>query len=148
MGDGGASARDHGGRRAINKEDVMNGEGTATTFVAMVAFGIVVLLAIGIIGRLLDLRRRREDEALGLQSRVSDALMLEPGLAGLAVTASMHVPLWPRKAPKLEIAGRVPTPDQHELASRVAMRTLADRAAQVEIEDKVWVDPVMREHAA
>ena len=68
----------------------MNGEGTATTFVAMVAFGIVVLLAIGIIGRLLDLRRRREDEALGLQSRVSDALMLEPGLAGLAVTASMR----------------------------------------------------------
>jgi len=126
----------------------MNGEGTATTFVAMVAFGIVVLLAIGIIGRLLDLRRRREDEALGLQSRVSDALMLEPGLSGLAVTASMHVPLWPRKPPTLEIAGRVPTPDQHELASRVAMRTLADRAAQVQIEDKVWVDPVMREHAA
>jgi hypothetical protein len=43
----------------------MNGEGV--TFVAMVAFGIVILLAIGTIGRLLDLRRRREDEALGLQ---------------------------------------------------------------------------------
>jgi hypothetical protein len=124
----------------------MNGEGT--TFVAMVAFGIVVLLAIGIIGRLLDLRRRREDEALGLQSRVSDALMLEPGLSGLAVTANMHVPLWPRKPPTLEIVGRVPTPDQHELAARVAVRTLAERAAEVQIEDKVWVDPVMREHAA
>jgi len=83
----------------------MNGEGV--TFVAMVAFGIVILLAIGTIGRLLDLRRRREDEALGLQSRVSDALMLEPGLSGLAVTASMHVPLWPRKPPTLEIVGRV-----------------------------------------
>lgn len=124
----------------------MNGEGSE--FVAMVAGGFVVLLAIGIIGRLLDLRRRREDEALGLQSSVSDALMLEPGLAGLAVTASMHVPLWPRKPPTLEIAGRVPTPDQHELASQVAMRTLADRAAQVRVEDKVWVDPVMRGHAA
>ena len=121
----------------------MNGE-----FVAMVAVGIIVLLAIGIIGRLLDLRRRREDEALGLQSRVSDALMLEPGLAGLAVTANMHVPLWPRKPPTLEIVGRVPTPDQHELASRVAVRTLAHRAAEVQIEDKVWVDPVIREHAA
>jgi len=124
----------------------MNGEGSG--FIALVAAGFVVLLVIAVVGRLLDLRRRREDEALGLQSRVSDALMLEPGLAGLAVTASMHVPLWPRKRPTLEIAGRVPTPDQHELASKVAMRTLADRADQVRVDDKVWVDPVMREHAA
>ena len=123
----------------------MNG---GNSIIALVAVGIGLLLVIGIIGRLYDLRRRREDEALGLQSRVSDALMLEPGLTGLAVTASMHVPLWPRKPPTLEIAGRVPTPDQHELVSRVAMRTLADRAPQVQIEDKVWVDPVMREHAA
>ena len=124
----------------------MNGEGTA--FAALVAIGISVLVVIGLIGRLLDLRRRREDEALGLQSRVSDALMLEPGLGGLAVTASVRVPLWPRKAPTLEISGRVPTPDQHELALRVAMRTLADRAAHLRIEDRVWVDPMMREHAA
>ena len=123
----------------------MNG---GTGFIPLVIAGVVVLLAIAVVGRLLDLRRRREDEALGLQSRVSDALMLEPGLSGLPVTANMHVPLWPRKPPTLEIVGRVPTPDQHELAARVAMRTLADRAEQVVVEDKVWVDPVMREHAA
>ena len=123
----------------------MNG---GTGFIPLVIAGVVVLLAIAVVGRLLDLRRRREDEALGLQSRVSDALMLEPGLSGLPVTANMHVPLWPRKPPTLEIMGRVPTPDQHELAARVAMRTLAERAEQVVVEDKVWVDPVMREHAA
>jgi hypothetical protein len=123
----------------------MNG---GTGFIPLVIAGVLVLLAIAVVGRLLDLRRRREDEALGLQSRVSDALMLEPGLSGLPVTANMHVPLWPRKPPTLEIVGRVPTPDQHELAARVAMRTLADRAEQVVVEDKVWVDPVMREHAA
>jgi len=123
----------------------MNG---GTGFIPLVFAGVVVLLAIAVVGRLLDLRRRREDEALGLQSRVSDALMLEPGLSGLPVTANMHVPLWPRKPPTLEIVGRVPTPDQHELAARVAMRTLAERAEQVVVEDKVWVDPVMREHAA
>ncbi|HZV96284.1 MAG TPA: hypothetical protein VFF62_10160 [Candidatus Nitrosocosmicus sp.] len=123
----------------------MNG---GTGFIPLVIAGVVVLLAIAVVGRLLDLRRRREDEALGLQSRVSDALMLEPGLSGLPVTANMHVPLWPRKPPTLEIVGRVPTPDQHELAARVAMRTLAERAEQVVVEDKVWVDPVMREHAA
>ena len=117
-------------------------------FIPLVIAGVLVLLAIAVVGRLLDLRRRREDEALGLQSRVSDALMLEPGLSGLPVTANMHVPLWPRKPPTLEIVGRVPTPDQHELAARVAMRTLAERAEQVVVEDKVWVDPVMREHAA
>lgn len=124
----------------------MNAQGSG--FVALVAAGFVVLLVIAVVGRLLDLRRRREDEALGLQSRVSDALMLEPGLAGLAVTASMYVPLWPRRAPTLEIVGRVPTPDQHELAAKVALRTLADHADRVRVEDKVWVDPVMREHAA
>jgi len=123
----------------------MNG---GTGFIPLVIAGVAVLLAIAVVGRLLDLRRRREDEALGLQSRVSDALMLEPGLSGLPVTANMHVPLWPRKPPTLEIVGRVPTPDQHELAARVAMRTLAERAEQVVVEDKVWVDPVMREHAA
>ena len=123
----------------------MNG---GTGFIPLVITGVLVLLAIAVVGRLLDLRRRREDEALGLQSRVSDALMLEPGLSGLPVTANMHVPLWPRKPPTLEIVGRVPTPDQHELAARVAMRTLAERAEQVVVEDKVWVDPVMREHAA
>jgi hypothetical protein len=124
----------------------MNGAGSG--FIPLVIAGVLVLLAIAAVGRLLDLRRRREDEALGLQSRVSDALMLEPGLSGLPVTANMHVPLWPRKPPTLEIVGRVPTPDQHELAARVAMRTLAERAEQVVVEDKVWVDPVMREHAA
>ena len=124
----------------------MNAEGSG--FIALVAAGFVVLLVIAVVGRLLDLRRRREDEALGLQSRVSDALMLEPGLTGLAVTANMHVPLWPRKAPTLEIVGRVPTPDQHELAAKVALRTLADHAERVRVEDKAWVDPVMREHAA
>ena len=122
--------------------------GEAIGFIPLVVAGVMVLLAIAVIGRLLDLRRRREDEALGLQSRVSDALMLEPGLSGLAVTANMHVPIWPRKAPTLELVGRVPTPDQHELAARVAMRTLAERAEQVRVEDKVWVDPVMQEHAA
>src|SRR6266849_1996114 len=62
--------------------------GTGAILIAAVV--IVLLLAVGVMVKLYDLRRKREDEAVALQARISDALMSEPALAAfpLAPTRS------------------------------------------------------------
>jgi len=51
-----------------------------------------VLVGIGV--KLHDLRRRREAEGVPLQAQVSDALLRDPSLFGLAVTPTARVPWW------------------------------------------------------
>src|SRR5260370_30839918 len=55
--------------------------------VAIVAVVLVMLLSIGIAVKLYDLKRKREDEAVSLQSHISDSPLLDPSLPGLVITA-------------------------------------------------------------
>src|SRR5262249_32923335 len=63
---------------------------------ALVVIGaFIVLLGIVIaIAAVYNMRQRREEEALQLQSRLGDALMLDSLLNGAAVVPTVHVPLW------------------------------------------------------
>lgn len=57
--------------------------GSIAGTVVEVALLLTMLLAIVVGIKLYDLRRQREAEVLSLQALVSDALLLEPSLAGL-----------------------------------------------------------------
>jgi len=68
---------------------------------------VAILLAGGIARKLYDLKRKREEDAASLQSRVSDAVLLDSSLAAFPIVVSARTPLWRRRAAVVEIAGTV-----------------------------------------
>src|SRR2546425_7830000 len=84
---------------------------------AIAAVGVVVglLVVIGIVAKLFDLKQKRESEAVQLQAQLSDALLREPSLAGLPLTPTVHVSMWKGTPATIEMMGRVPTPEAKEI---------------------------------
>ena len=58
--------------------------------VIVLLLGLLVLVGVGV--KLYDLKRKREAEGVHVQAQVSDALLRDPSLFGLAVTPTAHVP--------------------------------------------------------
>ena len=111
--------------------------------VALLLVVLVLLLAIGVGVKLYDSKRKREDEALSLQSHLSDALLLEPTLAGLPVTAVASGSLWRRAPLAIAITGTVPTPELREHVMRLIDQELARRHPGARAEDRLVVDPLI-----
>ena len=112
----------------------------------LLVFGL--LLAVGIGVKLYDLKRKREDEGMGLQSRLSDMLLSEPAIAGLPVVPTVHVPLARRSPTRITISGAVPAPALRELVIERVRREAASRVPEYEIEDSLVVDPKVWRRAA
>lgn len=106
---------------------------------------LVVLLGIGV--KLYDLKRKREEEAVATQAKISDALLMDATLSGLPLTPTAHLPLWSGTPLTLEIAGSVPRTELREIALGVARREMARTRQDFRIEDRIAVDPVLP-HAA
>jgi hypothetical protein len=100
--------------------------------------GLVVLVVL--IGKLLDLRRRREAEALHVQAQISDALLREPGSFALPVTATAHAPLWRGSPMRVEITGRVPDEATREAILRIARQEARRVRPDVEVEHRLVID--------
>ena len=115
--------------------------GVATVMV--VGLVLVLLVGIGILVKMVDARRRREDEMAGLQGRISDALLTDGLLVGLPVTATVHTPFWRSAPATVSLTGTVPSVELRDAARRVAEREMQSRGVQFEIEDRVMVDPRM-----
>ena len=60
----------------------------------LVALGIIVglLVLVGIGVKLYDIKRKREEQGVALQARLSDALLEGPELARLPLATTVHVP--------------------------------------------------------
>jgi hypothetical protein len=115
-------------------------DGTGAALVYVVAALIGLLLIVGIAVKFYDAKRKREEEGVALQARLSDPLLLHPRLAGLPVVASVHMPLWRGSPPVVELKGTVPDPDAREIAVEVVRRELAGMS--VRFEDQISVDPL------
>lgn len=116
--------------------------------IAVVVVVVAVLLAIGVGVKLYDLKRKREEEVLSLQSRISDALLLDPSLAGLPIAAFARRPLWPRSPVVVAVTGPVPTPELRQAVMRLVERELSSRQPGARAEDRIVVDPLMGKHVA
>jgi hypothetical protein len=114
-------------------------DGNAAGLIGMVAVLLGLFVAIGIAVKLYDAKRKREEQGVGLQARLSDALLLTPGLTSMPVVATVHMPLRRGAPPIVELKGTVLTPDARETALRVVQRELAGINAQ--LEDQIVVDP-------
>jgi hypothetical protein len=109
---------------------------------ALVLVGLIVALvvALGIAVRLYDLQRRREQRAMELQARLSDAFLLEPSMSDMAITPTVHAPFWPRGPLTIELAGTLPTPEMRDAAIELVRRETSGVAQELRIEDRMTVN--------
>jgi hypothetical protein len=113
-----------------------------TLTVFLLLFALLVIVGIGV--KLYDLKRKREAEAVHLQAQVSDALLREPTLFGLAVTPTAHVPWWKGTPARLEATGHVPTAEARERAIRIIEQEARSLRPDVEIVDRLEVESIER----
>ncbi len=116
--------------------------------IAIVVVVVALLVVIGVGVKLYDLKRKREDEVMSLQSRISDALLLDPSLAGLPITAFASGSLWRRSRVVIAVRGPVPTPELRAAVMRLVERELSGREPGARAEDRMVVDPLMGKHVA
>ena len=119
-----------------------SGGAAPTLTVFLLLFGLLVLVGIGV--KLYDLKRKREAEAVHLQAQVSDALLRDPTLFGLAVTPTAHVPWWSGTPARIEVSGRVPSADARERALRIVEQEARSVRSDVEIVDRLELESVAR----
>jgi hypothetical protein len=112
--------------------------------IIVVATMLILVVLLGFAVKLYDLKRKREDEAVAAQARVSDALLMDATLAGLPLTPTAHLPLWKGSPLVVEITGAVPRVELREAAVDVMGRSRSD----FRIEDRIAVDPAGIGHAA
>jgi len=116
------------------------GAGTLTVFLLL--FGLLVIVGIGV--KLYDLKRKRDAEGVHLQAQISDALLRDPALFGLAVTPTAHVPWWSGTPARIDVTGRVPSADARERAMRVVEGEARAVRPDVEIADRLEVERLER----
>jgi hypothetical protein len=104
---------------------------------AMLVFGLLVV--IGALVKIYDLRRKRETEAVHLQAQISDALLRDPNLFGLPVAATAHAPLWSGTPVTIELTGEVPDAHQRFTVERIARAEAMRIRPDVEIVDHLSV---------
>jgi hypothetical protein len=117
------------------------------------ALGIVLLIVgllvvVGISVKLYDYKRKRDEQGLVLQARLSDALLLDSSLAGLPVVATVTTPLWGRSLSNVTVSGTVPSAELRDAALRIVKREVTRFPDGARIEDRVVVDPLMFKHVA
>jgi hypothetical protein len=123
------------------------GQGGETALAVVVFIG-ALLVILGVIVKLLDLRRKRENEAVVVQAQISDAVLRDPTLFSLPITPTAHVPLWKGSPITVEVAGQVPSDELKETALRVVEREATHLRPDVRIEDRVGVVPTMSRRSA
>lgn len=116
--------------------------------IIVVAAMLSLVVLLGIAVKLYDLKRKREEEAVAAQSRVSDALLMDATLAGLPLTPTAHLPLWKGTPLVVEITGAVPKPELRAAAVDVATREISRSRADFQVEDHIKVDPTVLTRAA
>jgi hypothetical protein len=116
----------------------------------LIAFVCVMalLIAVGIAVKVFDVKRKRDDEGIALQSRLSDALLSDPALAGVPITPTVYVPFSRRGQVVITLTGAVPSPARRETVLELVNRVATPLEANYGIEDRLIVDPRMVRRAA
>jgi hypothetical protein len=114
-----------------------SGQGALLFFVLLAALFVIVAVVV----KLLDRSRKRRDEAVLLQARIADAMLLDPSLVKLPVTATVHAP-FSRSAPlAVEMSGQVPTTALRDAALETALREASESGLAFKLEDRIEVAP-------
>jgi hypothetical protein len=120
--------------------------GFARLFIA--AALIVVLAAMILVARAYDLSRKREAQAVSLETRISRALRADPSLSSFPVVPTVRIPLWRGSPAVITMTGWVPRPEFRHAALELVLREAARKGMTYRIEDGIVVDPAMAKRAA
>jgi hypothetical protein len=119
---------------------------SGTVILGLIALALLVIL--GVVTTFYDRRRKREADAIGLQSRLSDALLMDRTLQSTVVTPTVHTPMWKRSPLIVEVHGDVPTAELRDAVLRVVQREATQQRPDVEVEDKLLIVPPRRARSA
>jgi hypothetical protein len=118
----------------------------------IIAFLLVIalIIAVGVAVKVYDVKRKREDEGIALQSRLSDALLSDPSLAGSGypVTPTAHVPFSRRSPLSITLTGTVPSRAKRDKVMQLVKQVAMPYDGDYEIDDRLLVDPQMIRRAA
>ena len=117
-------------------------DGSGWIIASVLVVGLLVV--IGALVKIYDLRRKRETEAVHIQAQISDALLRDPNLFGLPVAATAHAPLWSGTPVTVELTGEVPDPNMREAVRRIALTEARRIRPDVEILDHLSVRAMRR----
>ena len=117
-----------------------------TVILGLTTLALLVILVV--VTRFYDRRRKREAEAIGLQSRLSDALLTDRALQSASVTPTVHAPMRKRSPLIVEVHGDVPTAELRDAVLRVVQREATQLRPDAEVEDKLLIVPPRRARSA
>lgn len=131
-----ASAQAPGGPGAGPNPSADGGGLMAPAIILGLALLGVLILSVAI----MDLRRKRQAQAVAIEGQIADALMREPRLTGAVITAIANVPLT-GGAPAVEVRGEVEYPELREVAVRIVRQELLRHHPEGRVEDRIFVSP-------
>ena len=111
--------------------------GSGWIVAAILVVGLIVV--IGSLVKVYDLRHKREAEAVHLQAQISDALLRDPNLFGLPVAATAHAPFLSGTPVTIELTGEVPDPHMRDAVLRIAHTEAHRIRPDVEFVDRLGV---------
>ena len=114
--------------------------------VSVVIVLLIAIVAIGVVVKLYDQKRKREEEALSAQAYLSDVFLREFGT--MPVTVSTSGSFWRRSPLVLSIRGTVPTQELREAVIRLAKQELLRQYPTAQTEDHLFVDPLITRERA
>ena len=100
---------------------------------------LLVLVGIGV--KIWDAKRKREAEAVHLQSQISDALLREQDFFGLAITPTVHAGLRKDAPVRIEVTGQVPSAAVRDAALRVVRDEASRMGRDFELDNHVEITP-------
>ena len=117
-------------------------------FLPVVAIVVLLALIAWSVVKLYDRRRKRDEEAMALQSRLSDALMVEPSLACQPLTLTVQLPLWGRDPVTIKLSGSVPRPALRQAAIDLVLREVDSTGKDCALQDRIAITPALLGRAA
>jgi hypothetical protein len=120
----------------------------AVTTAVVVGSLLAVLVVLGALIKMLDLKRKRDGEAVVVQARISDAVLRDPRLFSLPITPTAHVPLWSGTPVTVEVAGQVPSEDLRDATLHLVEREASQLGSDVRVESRIAVVPTMARRSA
>ena len=109
----------------------------------LVAFALMgaLLLIVGVGVKIWDAKRKREAEAIHLQSQLSDALLREADFFGLAITPTVHASLSKNTPMIIEVTGQAPSDSVRSAAMRAVHQEASRMRTDFELVNKIELRP-------
>ena len=122
----------------------MGSDGSASTIIAFAILALLIV-AIVVLAKYMSARKKRQEEAVVLESQLSDALLREVQLRGLQIVPRSHIDGWRHPQLTIEIVGEVPTPEARETVMQIARNEVRRLRPDVAPVDHLFIAPPRRQ---